>query len=110
MNNIVIDKRNLIDVNSEISITRQCELFELPRSTYYYKSKGYSIFDLLIMDLIDKIHTEFPFYGYRKITVLINELLFNKKLPTVNEKRVRNYMKILGIEAIYQKPNLSKLR
>lgn len=109
MNNIVIDKRNLIDVNSEISITRQCKLFELPRSTYYYKPKDYSTFDLLIMDLIDKIHTEFPFYGYRKITVIINELLIKRNLPTVNEKRIRNYMKILGIEAIYQKPKLSRL-
>jgi len=110
MNNIVIDKRSLIDVNSEISITRQCELFGLPKSTYYYKPKGYSTFDLLIMDLIDKIHTEFPFYGYRKITVVINELLVKRNLPTVNLKRVYNYMKILGIEAIYQKPKLSKLR
>ena len=107
MSNIAIDKRNLIDVNSEISIAKQCKLFELPRSTYYYQPKGYSIFDLLIMDLIDKVHTEFPVYGYRKITVVINELLLGKSLPTVNEKRIRNYMKILGIEAIYQKPKLS---
>jgi len=109
MSNIAIDKRSLIDVNSEISIARQCELFELPRSTYYYNSKGYSAFELLIMDLIDKIHTEFPFYGYRKITVSVNELLLKKDLPTVNWKRIRNYMKILGIEAIYQKPKLSTL-
>lgn len=109
MNNIAIDKRNLIDVNSEISVVRQCELFELSRSTYYYKPKGYSTFDLLIMDLINKTYTEFPFYGYRKITVAINELLTKRNLPTINEKRIRNYMKKLGIEAIYQKPKLSKI-
>jgi len=108
MTNIVIDKRILIDVNAEISVAKQCELFGLPRSTYYYQPKGYSTFDLLIMDLIDKIHTEFPVYGYRKITVIVNELLLKKHLPVVNEKRIRNYMKILGIEAIYQKPNLSR--
>ena len=109
MSNIAIDKRKLVDVKSKISIAKQCELFGLPRSTYYYQPKDYSAFDLLIMDLIDKVHTEFPVYGYRKITVVINELLLKKHLPVVNEKRIRNYMKILGIEAIYQKPKLSKL-
>jgi len=55
------------------------------------------------MNRIDKIYTEFPYYGYRKIT----EQLDRDGYPA-NHKRVLRLMKDMGIEAIYPKPNLSK--
>ena len=52
---------------------------------------------------IDKIYTDFPYYGVRKITAEMRRQGFK-----VNRKRIRRLMKQMGIEAIYQKPNLSK--
>jgi len=104
------EKRALIDSdNKSISISKQCELLELSRSSYYYKQKQYTDEELLIMNLIDRIHTSQPTYGSRRITAEINTHLREYKMKTINRKRTQRLMQIMGIETIYQKPNLSKL-
>ena len=50
------------------------------------------------MNLIDELYTKRPFYGSRRIA---KDLSFNRK-------RIQRLMREMGIEAIYQKPNLSK--
>ncbi len=55
------------------------------------------------MGLIDKIHTDMPFYGRIKITKQLQRDGYE-----VNEKRIRRLMCIMGISAIYPKPNFSK--
>jgi len=48
-------------------------------------------------------NTKTPFYGVEKMTVYLNEVGHQ-----VNVKRVRRLLRTMGLEAIYQKPNLSK--
>jgi putative transposase len=55
------------------------------------------------MEIIDREYTAHPFYGSRKMAVLLNRLGH-----IVNRKRVIRLMRIMGLEAIYQKPNLIK--
>lgn len=55
------------------------------------------------MDTIDVIYTKRPFYGVRRITEQLH-----RNGDWVNHKRVHRLVQILGIEAIYPKPNLSK--
>ena len=38
--------------NKEISVARQCDLLELSRSSYYYRSKGEADYNLQLMRLI----------------------------------------------------------
>ena len=89
--------------NDSLSIEKQCELLGLSRSSYYYQACGESAINLALMRAIDKLYTQYPFYGARRLVV---------NLPTehqpVNIKKVRRLMKSMGIEAIYPKPNLSK--
>src|SRR5210317_746754 len=85
-----------------ISIVRQCELVDLSRATYYKGQKGISDLNLKLMDLIDEIYTETPFYGVRKITKEIK-----KKGYKINRKRIRRLMRLMGLEAVYPKPRLS---
>ena len=89
--------------NSGISIRRQCELIGLNRSSLYYKPVGISDYNLLLMGIIDKQYTETPYYGIRRMT---KEL--NNKGHKVNRKRVRRLMRLMGLEAIYPRRNLSK--
>lgn len=89
--------------NEKISIVRQCELLGLNRTTFYYRRQAEKEEDAVLMRLIDEQYTETPFYGYRKMTVYLQQLGFK-----VNHKRVRRLMRALGLEAIYPKPNLSK--
>ena len=87
----------------QISIQRQCELLGINRTSVYYRERPESIEDIELMRLIDAQYTETPFYGYRRMTVYLQNLGFQ-----VNHKRVSKLMRKLGLEAIYPKPNLSK--
>jgi putative transposase len=89
--------------NKQISVSRQCELLELPRSTLYYKAGGINNLNLELMRLLDEQYTRTPFYGSLKLTAWLRRQGYE-----VNRKRVIRLMKIMGIQAIYQKPRLSK--
>jgi len=64
---------------------------------------GPNLADKLIMDLIDKIYTDYPFYGNRRIK---NELNLTHHIP-IGRDHVRTLMETMGIQAIYPKKNLS---
>ena len=50
-----------------IPISRQCELFGLARSSYYYEPAVVDEYNLLLMRLIDEQYTQTPFYGIRRM-------------------------------------------
>ncbi len=83
---------------SVVTLGRQAELLGISRSSLYYTPAPIDLETLSIMHSIDKIYTKWPFYGSRKIA---KELGYNRK-------RIQRLMRVMGIEAIYQKPNLSK--
>ena len=88
--------------NTNISIVRQCELLDLHRRSYYYESCPTSAEDAKLMRLIDEQYLITPFYGFRRMTAWLKRKGYN-----INHKRVRRLMKLMGIQAIYQKPRLS---
>lgn len=88
---------------SEVSIMRQCDLIGLPRSTFYYEPRAVSAQNLKLMNMIDEVYTRLPFYGSRRMTAELNN-----RGEAVNRKRVSRLMNVMGLEAIYPKPNLSK--
>lgn len=90
----------------DIPIYRQCELLDIPKSSYYFNPKGESDNNLQIMNLIDQIHTDIPFYGCIKITKQINDEK-HFSFP-VNHKCVERLMRIMGISAVFPGKNLSK--
>jgi putative transposase len=97
-------KKNWIDREDEqFALEKQCELLSIARSTYYYEPIPETPFNLKLMREIDKIYTEVPYYGSRKV---MNELVL-KGYP-VNRKRIQRLMRLMGLEVIYQRPNLSK--
>jgi len=75
----------------------------LPESTYYYRPLEETEYNLMLMNLIDKQYSETPFYGVPRITAWLKRQGYE-----VNHKRIRRLMRLIGIEAIYPKPNLSK--
>jgi len=97
-------KRNLIDGGQNgLTIKRQCELLELPRSTLYYQPCIDSPRNIELMRLMDEIYTQNPEYGSRRIRFELNTIGH-----PVGRDLVRTLMRRMGIEAVYPKPNLSK--
>jgi putative transposase len=76
-----------------LSVARQCELLALARSTCYYRPAGESLENLALMRAIDEQYLRTPFYGSRKLAVVLS----------ANRKRVQRLMRVMGIEAIYPK-------
>jgi putative transposase len=85
-----------------LSVRRQCELVGLSRSTLYYEPAPETVENLKLMQLIDEQYTRCPFYGSRRIT----RWLVGQG-HEVNRKRVQRLLRVMGLEAIYPKPNRS---
>lgn len=94
---MLIDRTNVL-----ISIARQAELLGLSRSAIYYEPVV-DTYDIELMRLIDEQYTKPPFYGSRRMTVILRGIGH-----VLNRKRIQRLMRVMGIEAIYQKPRLSK--
>jgi putative transposase len=100
---LVDAKRALVEVaHPQLSITRQCELLGLSRSSFYYEPATETAENLLLMQLIDRQYTAQPVYGSRRMAVWLQG-----QGHEVNRKRVQRLMRLMGLEAIYPKPNLS---
>lgn len=89
--------------NCDLSVTRQCQLLNLNRSSYYLEPLDETVYNLELMHLIDQEHTDHPFYGSRRIQAWLNIIGHQ-----VNRKRVQRLMRIMGLETIYPQKNLSK--
>lgn len=89
--------------HKELTIDHQCDLLDLARSTLYYQPCGDSTHKLAIMRDVDKIYTDHPEYGNRRILFEVKRLGHS-----VGRDLIRTIMHQMGLEAVYPKPNLSK--
>lgn len=97
-------KRRMIERDhAELSIRRQCHLIGLNRASYYYDPATETSENLRLMRLIDEEYMRHPFLGSRRM----REYLCGQGYR-VNRKRIQRLMRIMGIEALYPKPKLSK--
>jgi putative transposase len=85
-----------------LSVSQQCEVLGLSRSSYYYEPATESAENLALMALIDKEYTDHPFRGSRGMTAWLR-----RAGHEINRKRVQRLMRLMGLEAVYPKPRLS---
>jgi len=102
--------------NTKLSLTRQCKLLKISRSSIYYTPVGVNAETLKLMHEIDRIFTKYPFFGSRQIAAYLPQSGFS-----AGRHRVRRMMNIMpcarqamqsiaerGLQAIYKGPNTSK--
>src|SRR6201998_1360410 len=90
-------------INPALPISQQCRLLVLPRSSVYRNTADVSAEDLAIMALIDRHYLARPYYGSRRMAAWLAT-----QGHLVNRKRVQRLMRLMGLVAIYQRPNTSK--
>jgi putative transposase len=90
-------------VNPVLPVSRQCRLLAVSRSAVYRKPPEVSAEDLAIMALLDRQYLARPYYGSRRMAAWLAT-----QGHVVNRKRVQRLMRLLGLTAIYQRPNTSK--
>ncbi len=87
----------------DLSVARQCRLLGLPRASYYYQPQPETAENLRLMRAIDETYLMYPFFGSRLMTRWLE-----REGYLVNRKRVQRLMRLMGLEVIYTKPNLSR--
>jgi len=85
-----------------LSLSCQCRLLSLSRSSFYYAPKGESAENLALMRRIDELYLLYPFYGSRQMSRHLR-----REGIVAGRHRVRRLMRLMGLEAIYQAPNTS---
>ena len=85
-----------------LSLSRQCDLLSISRSSFYYVLKGESPENLTLMRRIDELFLKYPFYGSRQ---MVRQL--RREGVGAGRHRVRRLMRLMGLEAIYQAPRTS---
>jgi putative transposase len=86
-----------------LSLSRQCRLLSLSRSSLYYAPKGESAENLALMRRIDELYLRYPFYGSRQMSRHLR-----LEGIVAGRHRVRRLMRLMGLEAIYQAPKTSE--
>jgi putative transposase len=86
-----------------LPVSQQCRLLAVSRASVYRKPAEVSDEDRAIMALIDRQYLERPYYGSRRMAAWLA-----RQGHAVNRKRVQRLMRLMGLVAIYQRPNTSK--
>jgi len=99
-----IERKAKINSTHSLSITKQCKLLSISRSSSYYKPSEISNEELRLMRQLDKLHLRYPFYGSRRLRDAIKD----EHDVIVNRKRIQRLMKLMDIRAMYPGKNTSK--
>jgi putative transposase len=94
-----------VSPNEPLTLTRQCELTGVARSTAYasHPAAKPDAQELTLLGLIDAEYTRHPFYGSRKIRHYLRGLGHR-----INRKRVQRLMGRLGLAGMAPGPNTSR--
>ena len=93
-------RKTFVDTKLKISLNKQCKLLHIAKSTLYYTpvKKFSSKEDIKFLNLLNEIHSEFPYYGTRRlVTALENEGI------NVGRKLLKTAMEYIGVKALYPK-------
>ena len=97
------ERKAMIKARQPLSVTRQCHLLAVPRSSAYARPQDVSAADIGLMRQLDELYLKWPFYGSRR---LCDEL--QQQGHRVNCKRVQRLMRKMGLRAVYPKPRTSQ--
>ena len=85
-----------------LSLSRQCRLLSIGRSSLYYTSKGESPETLALMRRIDELFLKHPFYGARQMV-----LHLRREGVRIGRRRAGRLMRLMGLQAVYRAPRTS---
>ena len=101
-----MNRQDWIDMTDSLALTRQCALASVTRSTVYahQKPKADDVKDMLLCSLVDEEYTRHPFYGTRRMAIIISKTVGY----VVCRKRIQSIMRLLGLQGMAPGPNTSR--
>ena len=92
------ERFGMIEPKGPASLSRQCVLLGVSRSSLYYRPKGAGAEILALMRRMDELHMEHPFYGSRQMMRHLR-----REGVAVGRHRSRRLMPLMGVEATYRR-------
>ena len=92
----------MVEADEPLSLSRQCALLGVSRSSLYYRPRGESAENLALMRRMDELHMEYPFYGSRQMMRHLR-----REGVVAGRHRIRRLMRLMGMEATYRRPRTS---
>jgi putative transposase len=89
--------------HEELSVRKQCALLHLARSNLYYEPVEADAEELALMRHIDRLYLEHPYYGSRRMEVVLRQ-----QGLLINRKRVQRLMRLMGLEGMAPGPHTSR--
>lgn len=80
----------------------QADLLSVSRSSVYYRAAPPPPEEVVLKHRIDRIYTEWPTYGSRRITAQLQ-----REGCRIGRERVQRYLREMGLEAVYPGPKTS---
>ena len=99
------ERKQWISRDDPLSISRQCDLAGVARSSVYASDVAVlsSELELILLAEIDAEYTRHPFFGSRKMVIHLRTLGHR-----INRKRVQRLMRMLGLIGMAPGPNTSR--
>lgn len=85
--------------NAKLSVSQQCRLAGLAKSSFYYKKKTGSTVDDTVMKVMDQLYLKDCTFGTRRYSEELKDYGY-----FVGRQKVRSLMRTMGICAVYTKP------
>jgi putative transposase len=96
------ERRAMIAPEAGLSVSRQCALLGVARSSFYFRPRPESAEELELLKRLDRIFTDHPVYGSRRLQVALL-----REGVSIGRRRVRRLMRKLGLWALRPKRNTS---
>jgi len=91
------ERKTKVDRDHGLSISQQCNILSISRSSAYRVPADLGIEELGFMRKLDELHLRYPFKGSRRL----RDDLWDVHGLQVNRKRVQRLMRLMGIRALY---------
>ena len=88
----------MINREEPVSVSRQCAMLGVSRSSFYYQPVAVKPAELELMRLLDRLHLQYPFYGSRGLRNALRAEGYR-----VNRKKIQRLMRTMGLLAVYPK-------
>ena len=95
----------MVERDGPLSLSRQCALLGVNRSSLYHRPKGEGAENLALMRRMDELHMKYPFYGSRQMMRHLR-----REGVVAGRHRIRRLMRLMGMEAVYRRPRTSAAR
>ncbi len=94
----------MVRPDGRMSLSKQCVLVGVGRSSLYYRPKGESAENPALMRRMDELHMNCPFYGSRQMMRHLH-----REGVAAGRHRIRRLMRLMGVEAVYRRPRTTSV-